>query len=256
MPNPQTIFNLIQPVNMKFLSAIILTVLCGHLNAQQFISKGMIEYEVIKNNHKALGDGSWAEMFKDKIPKLSTSYYQLTFDNDKSIYKFNRKNETKQVSFMNDNTEEDIWYNDYANENFVQQKSIFGETYILTDSLIKIDWKITNENRQIAGFNCRKAVGKLFDSVYVFAFYTDEITLSGGPMSLHGLPGMIMGITIPRMFCSWVATKLQVNGIDASKITAPTKGKKKKAKELQVTVVNATKEWGSWGQQAVWGIFL
>ena len=115
---------------------------------------------------------------------------------------------------------------------------------------------MTNETRQIAGFNCRKAVGKLFDSVYVFAFYTDEITTSGGPMSLHGLPGMIMGITIPRMFTSWVATKLQVNGIDDKKIVAPTKGKKKKAKELQETVVKATKDWGSYGQHRVWQIFL
>ena len=115
---------------------------------------------------------------------------------------------------------------------------------------------MTNETREIAGFNCRKAIGKLFDSVYVFAFYTDEITVSGGPMSLHGLPGMILGITIPRMFTSWVATKLEVNGIDTKKIVAPTKGKKRKAKELQPTIVEATKDWGSWGRRAVWDIFL
>ena len=241
---------------MKFLLAPALIILSAPLSAQQFISKGMIEYEVKKNNHKAMGDGTWAEMFKDKVPKLSTTYYQLTFDTDKSIYKFNRKDETTKTPWNNEGSEDNIWYNDYANENFVQQKSVFGDTYILADSLIKIDWKITNENRQIAGFNCRKAIGKLFDSVYVFAFYTDEITLSGGPMSLHGLPGMIMGITIPRMFCSWVATKLQINGIDGSKIIAPTKGKKKKAKELQETVVKLSKDWGSWGQQEVWGIFL
>ena len=75
-------------------------------------------------------------------------------------------------------------------------------------------------------------------------------------MSLHGLPGMILGITIPRMFCSWVATKLEVNGVNYSTINAPTKGKKKKATELQETAVKVTKDWGSWGQQEVWGIFL
>ena len=241
---------------MKYLLIIILMVIYSELNAQQFISKGMIEYEVKKNNHKAMGEGNWAEMFRDKMPKLSTTYYQLTFDTDKSIYQFNRRDESSKLPWNNGNNDDDTWYNDYAHESFVQQKSIFGDTYILTDSLIKIDWKITNENREIAGFNCRKAVGKIFDSVYVFAFYTDEITISGGPMSLHGLPGMIMGITIPRMFCSWVATKLQVNDIDFKKIIPPVKGKKKKAKELQVTVINATKDWGSWGQQSVWGIFL
>ncbi len=241
---------------MKLLLTVAVTVLSVQLPAQQFIKKGMIEYEVKKNNHKALGDGTFAEMIRDKIPKFSTSYFQINFDTDKSIYKLSRKDENNKVSFMNDGSDDNIWYNDYANENFVQLKSIFGETYLLSDSLIKIEWKITNENRQIAGFNCRKAIGKIFDSVYVFAFYSDEITVSGGPMSLHGLPGMIMGITIPRMFCSWVATKLELNGVDEKKIIAPNKGKKKKAKELQVTVVNATKDWGNWGQQAVWSIFL
>ena len=137
------------------------------------------------------------------------------------------------------------------------RRNFWRDEFNFTDSIKEINWKLVpTESRMIAGFNCRKAYTVLFDSVYVFAFYTDEITVSGGPMSLHGLPGMIMGITIPRMFCSWVATKLEVNGVNYSKIAAPTKGKKKKAKELQQTVVSATKDWGNWGHQAVWNIFL
>ena len=101
-----------------------------------------------------------------------------------------------------------------------------------------------------------EAVGILFDSVYVFAFYTDEITISGGPMGIHGLPGMILGITIPRMFTSWIATKVEVNGVKTNIVTPPTKGKKKKATELQETVLKVTKDWGTWGQQSVWNLFL
>jgi GLPGLI family protein len=74
-------------------------------------------------------------------------------------------------------------------------------------------------------------------------------------MGIHGLPGMIMGITIPRMFSSWIATKLELT--DNSKtITPPAKGKKKNAKELQANVERVTKDWGTWGQQSVWNIFL
>lgn len=241
---------------MKYLFFIAFSLAVQGLQAQQFIDKGMIEYTVVVNNHKAMGDGRWAEMFKDKIPKLSTSYYQLTFNSDKSIYLFDRKDDKTKSPFGNDAGEESIWFNDYKNESFVQQKNIFGNTYILSDSLLKIDWKMTNESRMIAGFNCRKAVGILFDSVYVFAFYTDEITVSGGPMGLHGLPGMILGITIPRMFSSWVANKLEINGVNYSKIAAPAKGKRKKPKELEGTIIEATKDWGSYGQQAVWNMFL
>ncbi len=240
---------------MKYIFFLAVSFCFKSTQAQVFIDKGLVEYEVKVNNHKALGNGTWAEMMKDKFPKLSTSYYQLTFNSDKSIYLFNRKDEKTKMPWGNEG-EDNIWYNDYEKESFVQQKAVFGDTYILTDSLIKIDWRMTNDTREIAGFNCRKAVGKIFDSVYVFAFYTDEITVSGGPMGLHGLPGMILGITIPRMYSSWVATKVEVNGVNYSTINAPTKGKKKKAKDLQETAVKVTKDWGDWGQHAVWNIFL
>ncbi len=226
-------------------------------HAQRFISGGMIEYEVRVNNHKMFGDGIWAEMFKDKIPQFSTSYYHLIFNDNKGVYKFDRLDEKGKLPWGNNNEDENFWYNDYASGKFTDQKFVFDDTYLLSDSLIKIDWKmVPNETRDIAGFNCRKAVGKIFDSVYVFAFYTDEITVSGGPMGISGLPGMILGITVPRMHTSWIATKLVVNGVDYSVISIPKKGKKKKAAELQQNVIKATKDWGTWGQQSVWNIFL
>lgn len=230
----------------------------GWANAQQFVSAGSIEFEVRTNNHKVFGDGIWADMAKDRFPQFSTTYYQYTFDGDKSLYKFDRYDEKSKVPmFLNNNIEDNTWYSDYSTNTFTDQKWVFDNTYLLSGSLMKIDWKLSpNETRVIAGFNCRKATGIIFDSVYVFAFYTDEITSTGGPMGIHGLPGMIMGITIPRMFTSWIATKLQVNGVDTKKIIPPAKGKKKDAQELKQTVQKATKDWGTWGQQAIWQIFL
>jgi GLPGLI family protein len=238
-----------------FLSLIIF--LCYHSNAQQFISSGMIEFEVRTNNHKIFGDGMFGQMFKDRYPQFSTKYYQYTFNEDKSIYKFSQQDEKSKLPFMNNNDLENIWYSDYTTGSFTDQKFVFDDTYLLSDSMIKIDWKLVpNETRDIVGFNCRKAVGKIFDSVYVFAFYTDEIIISGGPMRIHGLPGMILGITIPRMFTSWIATKLQVLDVNTRIIAAPQKGKKKKATELRQNVERVSKDWGTWGQQSVWNIFL
>ena len=218
----------------------------------------MIEFEVRTNNHKTFGDGIWAEMAKERLPQFSTSYYQLIFNGDKALYKFDHEDEKTRVKmFLNNNTEDNQWYSDYKAGTFVDSKFVFDDTYLLTGELMKINWiMVPNETREIAGFNCRKAYGIIFDSVYVFAFYTDEITVSGGPMGIHGLPGMIMGITIPRMYTSWIATKLQVAGVDTRQIAVPKKGKKKDATELRATVEKATKDWGSSGQQAVWSIFL
>ena len=227
------------------------------VNAQQFIGTGMIEYEMRVNNHRMFGDGFFAEMFKDKMPNFSTTYYHLTFDNNKSVYKFDRLNERDKLPWGSNNAEDNIWFNDFTAGTRINQKFVFDQTYLLSDSLMKLDWKLVpNETREIAGFTCRKAQTVIFDSVYVFAFYTDEITVSGGPMGIHGLPGMILGVTIPRMFSSWIATKVQVNGVNTNIIAAPTKGKKKPATELETSVKNATKDWGTWGQQSVWNIFL
>ena len=242
---------------MKKILSLLFICISHIVVAQQFINSGMIEFEVRTNNHKTFGDGIFAEMFKDKIPEFSTSWYQFTFNDNKAVYKFDRLDEKTKLPWGNNNAEDNFWYNDYTTGLFTDQKFVFDNTYLLSDSLMKIDWKmVPNETREIAGFNCRKAVGKIFDSVYVFAFYTDEITISGGPMGIHGLPGMILGITIPRMYTSWIATKLQLNAVNTSIIAMPQKGKKKKATELQQTVQKATSDWGTWGQQSVWNIFL
>ena len=242
---------------MKKILIALFICFCSMAHAQQFIGSGMIEFEVRTNNHKSMGDGMWAEMFKDKIPQFSTTYYHFTFNENKSVYKFDRKDEKTKMPWSNGSEEDNIWFNDYSNGTFTDQKFVFDNTYLLSDSLIQIDWRIVpNETREIAGFNCRKAVGKIFDSVYVFAFYTDEITVPGGPMGIHGLPGMILGITIPRMFTSWIATKVEIAGVNTNIITAPQKGKKKKAADLQDNVKKVTEDWGSYGQQAVWQLFL
>jgi GLPGLI family protein len=225
--------------------------------AQQFVNSGMIEFEVRTNNHKIFGDGIWAEMFKDKIPQFSTSYYQFTFTDNKAVYKYDRQDERAKLPWGNNNAEDNFWYSDYNTGNFTNQKFVFDDIYLLSDTLMNIEWRISpNETRDIAGFVCRKATGIIFDSVYVFAFYTDEITVNGGPMGIHGLPGMILGITIPRMFTSWIATKLQVNGVNTSIVAPPKKGKKKVATELQQNLKKVTEDWGTWGQQSLWNIFL
>jgi len=240
----------------KIFASMIIILAALSVGAQQFINSGMIEYEVRVNNHRMFGDGFFGEMFKDRMPNFSTTYYKLTFDDNKTIYKFDRLNERDKLPW-NNYPEENVWYNDFNSSTRVNQKFVFDQAYILSDSLMKMDWKLVpNETREIAGFVCRKAQTIIFDSVYVFAFYTDEITVSGGPMGIHGLPGMILGVTIPRMFTSWIATKLQVNGVNTNIVTAPTKGKKKPADELRLSIEKVSKNWGTWGRQSIWNIFL
>ncbi len=258
---------IIKQNKMKHTFFVTLLFFCFALcNAQQFIDKAVIEYEVKTNVKKTMGNNSWAEMLKDQMPQFKTGYFTFTFADNKSIFKFDRWDDKGKVpEFLRRNDEENIWYFDYSNNKFNMQKMVYGSTFNVEDSIPQIDWKITNENREIAGFNCRKAVGKIMDSVYVFAFYTDEITIPGGPCSVSGLPGMILGLTIPRMYTSYIATKVMVQGVDGAAIKPVTSKKNFTYATLKTTIKDRIKEWVSedddedskmWANQFLWNIYL
>ena len=189
-------------------------------SAQQFISKGSIEFEVITNVKKTMGNNTFDEQLKELMPTFKTAYYNYTFADNKSIFKFDRYDEKKGKlpEFLKRDEDINEWYSDFSTGLTYMQKNIWGSPINFKDSITNIQWKLSNESRMIAGFNCRKATGKIMDSVYVFAFYTDEITISGGPCSINGLPGMIMGVTIPRLYMSIMATKLTVTDVKENTI--------------------------------------
>lgn len=247
------------------ISAFIILLVSTKLPAQQFIDKAVIEYEVKTNIKKTMGNGSWDEKIKDLMPQFKTGYYTFTFADNKSIYKFDHWEPNLKIpEFLRKNDEDNIWYLDHAANKFSMQKTVFGSVFITEDSIPVINWKITNESRIIAGFNCRKAEGKISDSVYVFAFYTEEILVPGGPCSINGLPGMILGVTIPRMYTSWIATKIMVNNVPVNTIKPISTKKSFNLTSMKGTIKERTKDWISaddpdskkWMEQLLWNIIL
>lgn len=215
-------------------------------DAQKFITAGSIEYEVRTNVYRQNEGNEWFDRFKDQVSQFNTDYYIYSFAGNKAVYKFARKGDNKKTfNFWGGGEDESVWYNDYTLGEQTKLAPLDG--YLLTAGpQRKITWKLDPEDqRQIAGFNCRRAQTILFDSVYIFAYYTDEINISGGPMGLHGLPGMILGVTIPRMYTSWIATGVKLDPPAAKEITAPTKGKKKSEAEIKDAIAQLSKSWGS-----------
>ena len=216
--------------------------------AQQFINQAEIEFEVNTNLKKTMSNNSWDEKMKDNLSELKTSYYTYTFAENKSIYKFARWSEKTRIpKYQKDADEENIWYFDFDTKTMSIQKQIVNTNFVISDSIANIEWKITNENREIAGYNCRKAVGKILDDVYVFAFYTDDITISGGPCSVNGLPGMILGLTIPRLYTSFIATKVNLKVSNTAEIKPISSKKTYHSKELKMLLTEKTKDWFGYG---------
>lgn len=220
-------------------------------NAQtQFFSTVKIEFEktvATQALYKEL-DAEWYDLIKDRIPQNSISYFDFIADSAHSIYKPGRDNSdprgwTIQLGSKN------IVYTDYEKNTSITQKPVYEETFLVQDSLLNIKWKITPDTRNIAGFECRKAVGILFDTVAVFAFYTDELITPGGPEGIHGLPGMILGMGIPRLHATWFATKVQVVNVPTAQIHPETKGKKVNRNDMLQTLYKVMKDWDIWGKK-------
>src|SRR5215213_4096690 len=172
--------------------AFFLSICCQAQNL--FHSAVKIEFEktvYVKQLYKELSP-EWYDMIKDRLSNSTITYFDFIGDTTKSLYKPGREIVFDPQSFNMNIADKNIVYNDYTSKTTITQKPVFEETFLIKDSLLNIKWKLTTDTRSIAGFECRKAIGVLDDSITVFAFYTDEILITGGPEGANGLPGMIL----------------------------------------------------------------
>lgn len=224
------------------------------LHAQvNFFSSIKVEYEkttAVRQLMKELQENnSWYEQNKDRYPVSLLSYYEFTGDTSQSIFKPGKEVPVDNRMWWRPVADKNVIYNDYRNGRTISQKPVFEETFLMEDSLLKIKWKITSDLRNIAGYECRKAIGIINDSIAVFAFYSDELLINGGPEGVHGLPGMILGLGIPRLHITWFATKVEVNGVNMKTVTAPTKGRKVTRTEMMSKLGKLAEEWGTYGSK-------
>jgi len=228
---------------MKLLSFIICAslFLAQQTSAQDFITRGKIEYEIKRNNKRLYTDADRANnSWIASKPEFDIYYRNLEFAGNQLLYTLGRKG--TPTYFAADNS----LYTDLDTRQTISQQYFINTPWLLADSVRPIKWKIENEIRKIAGFDCRKAIGVIHDSVYVVAFYCPEIVPQGGPEFFSGLPGMILGLAIPREFTTWFATKVELAGTDESKIVPPVikKSKPYSKKELAAILSKKYREAG------------
>jgi GLPGLI family protein len=238
-------------------SGLLLSTL--HLPAQNpvFISEGKIEFERKDNLYKQMEeeDESWSELMKKTMPNYKTSYFDLVFEPAKTLFKPGREN-TDNNKIREQPAEANIIFTDLENGKIISQKKVFEQFFLLQDSARKIKWKITDENRSIAGFECRRANALIMDSIYVVAYYTNEIISPGGPESFSGLPGMILGVALPHQHVTWFATRVQAVQVKPADFNAPAKGKKVTYASLKTTLNETLKEWGKYGRKYIQAAML
>jgi GLPGLI family protein len=240
----------------KILIGLLLFTFASHAKSQSqpnFFGTVKIEFQktvYARQLYKEMYE-RWYDMFKDRVPAQVVNYYDFIGDTTKSIYKPGKEAPFDPRSWYQSIADKNVIYTDYTSEKIIAQKPVYEETFLVEDSILKIKWKLVPDTRVIAGFECRKAVGIIDDSLGVIAFYTDEILVKGGPESIGGLPGMILGLSVPRLHTTWMATGVQVNGVNMNSVTPSTKGKKVTRNSMVGQLEKVLKNWGDYGRKMI-----
>jgi len=233
---------------------------------KHFVTSGVIEFERTANMYAlvkrkvtkhTMENKPYYEQYLRTEPQFITLKSTLTFGNELSL--FEPVPPVKPVHWWYDSpmaNQLNVIYSDFKNGKSVVQKEFYERTFLAKDSLRNIKWKITEETRIIAGYNCRRANGLMLDSIYVVAFYSDEIHVPGGPESFNGLPGMILGVAVPHENITWFATKVIEAAFDPKKIVSPKKGKEVSYKEMYDEIVKTVSNAGDYAIVQLKGLLL
>ena len=102
-------------------------------------------------------------------------------------------------------------YSNYNDNSYLGTGYAGGNKLILFEDVFdNINWNISNEKKEILGFQCQSAVGKFRGREYK-VWFTSSIPNYLGPWKLKGLPGLILeGYDKTKQF-SFVATSIELN---------------------------------------------
>jgi GLPGLI family protein len=182
-------------------------------------------YHKRRNREFAGENKPYYEQYLRTEPQFLKLKSTLTFGNGMSLYM--PIPSAKSIPWFYDQpivSQPNTVFIDFDKNAVTIQKEYAEKTLLVKDTIRRIKWKLTDETQVVAGYTCKRANGLMLDSVYIVAFYTDDIHLSGGPESFNGLPGMILKLALPHDNISWVATKVTELPADTKKLVPPKKG--------------------------------
>lgn len=193
--------------------------LIGFLKAQTSTS-GIITYEKRINVH-ALVDKYYTQEyykkpFKESKPQFRTTTFKLNYNNRESLYQPEKKDDDPIFNFLQYYADENLVYKDLSDTlQYLWVKA--ANDYLVKAPANKIKWKLTNETKKILGHDCIRANAVVSDTVFLVAYYTEDIPFSIGPETISGLPGAILGLHIPVLHSTWYAIHIEDNKLDIKK---------------------------------------
>ncbi len=129
-----------------------------------------------------------------------TLMVQTTYDDIDMGYKSLYRNiEVSDKNFS-------IIYQNLISKEKISTDRYSGKDYLVSEKLEKLDWKITNEKKNIGQYTCQKAILEHehdeseihvqgHEHIHLTeVWFTDDIAIGHGPSGYWGLPGLILEI--------------------------------------------------------------
>ena len=236
---------------MKYL-ALLIAILIGYTVSAQ--SSGQITYVQTVSIDIDVPEGM-EEMFKN-IPRSRTSKKILEFNEGESYYRNISGEDAEFEETMEDENREMVVkmrfeepdnkvYLNFDDKKMIQQQVFLGKTFLISDDVKDMDWKVTSERRQILDHVCMKAT-TMRDTVEIAAWFTPQIRKSIGPQTFHGLPGAILMVDIDNGQTTLIAQKIDLES-EVGPFEIPSKGKKVSYDEFKKIQDERLKEMGAHG---------
>ena len=196
----------------------------GKASSQELLKQGRVLYDHTIEIKISLGAGASEEMQR-MIPKSRSNKLEVLFGNNQSLRRavpediedenagsVNGGGLTIRTNVMGAN---DIFFTDLASGIRKQQTEVGTKTYIVVDTVKRLDWKLTGETKMILNYLCQKATTQsinnrmamnivngvaqqtqVIDTSNIAVWFTTAIPVSAGPEYGGQLPGMILEINI------------------------------------------------------------
>ena len=191
---------------------------------------------------------------ENMVPRTSTDKFEMNFANGQMIWK-HMEDEMEDDNFGGGGGggvmirtmgggADDAVFCDFEKARKVETREFFDKKFLISDSIRRGNWKLSDETKTILNHLCRKAtsqrIGKrmmmtmdngkmerkeMDDTSTIVAWFTPDIPVSAGPEVQGQLPGLILGLETNNGKSVYMALEISAKA-DIAAIKEPTKGKK------------------------------
>lgn len=258
---------------MKTRLLLLFTILFAiNSNSQNFAGKAI--YKTHRKSNINIDSATLArnpgieKQLQAQMNKLNQKTFILDFNRFESVYKEDvglsspvPKPQTGGVFVMSvgGGGGNDVLYKNIKEGRVANKRELMSKVFLIKDSLVKYDWKLTGKTKNIGKYTCYQAVydrevenmkmenvnGEFKETTTkemrkTTAWYTTDIPISNGPGNYGGLPGLILEINDGNSVI--VCTEIVINSSEKIEINEPTKGKKVTQKEFEKISREKSKE--------------